>query len=375
MGRMSLRKIHRYKTNNMNIVELIKECPKYTKLYTITHGEVLFDHVEGNCIVVITETSNGFTKYLKLDELGRLSEHGQTVLFPSTSGTWDEFDITKIEINSPFVPGQVAYNEEFCSFGFVDMNGVSLKTNEGQILPISRLATESEIDIWNQENHKKHLHYSLARKKFVYCFCPFDKVLVRQDRNKEWVADWFSSTGETFNDENRLLLEVPEYTTFKDGDVLSNKDGDFTFILSKHGEYSTSLYAYINFQGILFIGDGNMDAANKNNIERFTLATKVERQKLIDALKASKEPKAKEYLKRFFGIEEKPKYEFKPFDKVLVRDEDDKEWHISLFAREIVDDSDGLSYKYECSNGTLWDYCIHFEGNEHLLGTAENPEK
>lgn len=86
-------------------------------------------------------------------------------------------------------------------------------------------------------------------------------------------------------------------------------------------------------------------------------------------------PKAKEYLKRFFGVEEKPKYEFKPFDKVLVRDEDDKEWHISLFAREIVDDSDGLSYKYECSNGTLWDCCIPFEDNECLLETAENPEK
>lgn len=28
-----------------------------------------------------------------------------------------------------------------------------------------------------------------------------------------------------------------------------------------------------------------------------------------------------------------------------------------------------------CSNGTLWDYCIHFEGNECLLGTTENPEK
>ena len=96
---------------------------------------------------------------------------------------------------------------------------------------------------------------------------------------------------------------------------------------------------------------------------------------LVDALKASKEPKAKEYLKRFFGIEEKPKYEFKPFDKVLVRDEDDKEWHISLFAREIVDDYNGLPYKYECSNGTLWDCCIPFEGNEYLLGTDENPEK
>lgn len=96
---------------------------------------------------------------------------------------------------------------------------------------------------------------------------------------------------------------------------------------------------------------------------------------MVDALKASKEPKAKEYLKRFFGIKEEPKYEFKPFDKVLVRKEGNKKWNISLFAREIVDDYNRLPYKYECSNGTLWDYCIHFEGNEHLLGTAENPEK
>lgn len=37
-------------------------------------------------------------------------------------------------------------------------------------------------------------------------------------------ADWFSATGKAFSSENRLLLEVPEYTTFKDGDVLSSKD-------------------------------------------------------------------------------------------------------------------------------------------------------
>lgn len=79
----------------------------------------------------------------------------------------------------------------------------------------------------------------------------------------------------------------------------------------------------------------------------------------------------KEYLKRFFGIKEEPKYDFKPFDKVLVRKEGNKKWNISLFAREFVDDYNGLPYKYECSNGTLWDYCIHFEGNEHLLGTDE----
>lgn len=126
----------------------------------------------------------------------------------------------------------------------------------------------------------------------------------------------------------------------------------------------------LNQKGILKIEDGL--SAWENQIEKYRFATKSERQKLVDALKASKEPKAKEYLKRFFGIEEKPKYEFKPFDKVLVRKEGNKKWNISLFAREIVDDYNRLPYKYECSNGTLWDCCIPFEGNEHLLGTNKN---
>lgn len=51
-------------------------------------------------------------------------------------------------------------------------------------------------------------------------------------------ADWFSATGKAFSSENRLLLEVPEYTTFKDGDVLSNKDGSYIFILNMHGKYN-----------------------------------------------------------------------------------------------------------------------------------------
>lgn len=186
-------------------------------------------------------------------------------------------------------------------------------------------------------------------------------------------ADWFSATEKALSSENRLLLEVPEYITFKDGEVLSNEDGSFIFILNIHGKYLTSFYASLAAGVGLNISD-NFSACN-NEIERYRLATDSEKQRIIKALKKSKNTKAKEYLKRFFGIEEKPKYEFKPFDKVLVRDEDDKEWHISLFAMEIVDDSDGLSYKYECSNGTLWDCCIPFEDNECLLETAENPEE
>ena len=182
-------------------------------------------------------------------------------------------------------------------------------------------------------------------------------------------ADWFSATGKALSSANRLLLEVPEYTTFKDGDVLSNKDGDYIFILNTNGKYLTSIYASFSIKRGLTISDTIV--VNGNNIERYRLATDSEKQRMIKALKKSENPKAKEYLKRFFGIKEEPKYEFKPFDKVLVRKEGNKKWNISLFAREIVDDYNRLPYKYECSNGTLWDYCIHFEGNEHLLGTDE----
>lgn len=207
------------------------------------------------------------------------------------------------------------------------------------------------------------------RAEIVYedDFCNAYPLLVVIHSISVVMTDWFSVTGESFSSENRLLLEVPEYTTFKDGDVLSNEEGNFAFILSGHGRYSTSLYAYINFQGILYIGDGDIDAANKNNIERFTLATESERQKLVDALKASKEPKAKIYLKRFFGIKEEPKYEFKPFDKVLVRRTNQERWKVHLFSRESVEDN-----KYECLGGVGFSQCIPYEGNEHLLGTDKN---
>lgn len=171
------------------------------------------------------------------------------------------------------------------------------------------------------------------------------------------------------NDFRIVLLDYDDMT-LGDYDNTGENEQVAYFILNIHGKYLTSFYASLAARTGLNISD-NLAACN-NKIECYRLATDSEKQRMIKALKKSKNPKAKEYLKRFFGIEKKPKYEFKPFDKVLVRDEDDKEWHISLFAREIVDDSDGLSYKHECSNGTLWDCCIPFEGNEHLLGTNKN---
>lgn len=176
------------------------------------------------------------------------------------------------------------------------------------------------------------------------------------------ISDWFSDNGMGARG-CRLCINIPEYTAFKDGDVLSNEEGDYLFILNTNGEYLTSHYASWKKGSYLHLNNGHAD---QNNIERYRFATKDERQEFIDALKISKEPKAKIYLKQFFGIEIEPKYKFKPFDKVLVRDTEKDDWHVSLFVRKIAN-AQYKEERYECLNGMGWIYCIPYEGNEHLL--------
>ncbi len=61
--------------------------------------------------------------------------------------------------------------------------------------------------------------------------------------------------------------------------------------------------------------------------------------------------------------------EFKPFDRVLVRDDCDEKWSIDFF--EGMNKDKDEPYTYRCLN-SLWYQCIPYEGNEHLLGTKED---
>lgn len=58
------------------------------------------------------------------------------------------------------------------------------------------------------------------------------------------------------------------------------------------------------------------------------------------------------------------KQQFKPFDKVLVRNDSNKKWSIELFS--YYDEEDKL-FHYVCLSG-CYHYCIPYEGNEYLLG-------
>lgn len=64
--------------------------------------------------------------------------------------------------------------------------------------------------------------------------------------------------------------------------------------------------------------------------------------------------------------EEKPKCEFKPFDKVLVRFSLDSEWCASIFSHK-------SEYGQYICCGTVYNQCIPYnEQTAHLLGTTNN---
>ena len=62
--------------------------------------------------------------------------------------------------------------------------------------------------------------------------------------------------------------------------------------------------------------------------------------------------------------------EFKPFQKVLVRDEEDANWRATFYAYYEKD----LVHPHVCF-GNSYIQCIPYEGNEQLEGTSDAPEK
>ena len=70
----------------------------------------------------------------------------------------------------------------------------------------------------------------------------------------------------------------------------------------------------------------------------------------------------------YFELQYPDEPQFKPFDKVLVRDFDDNVWRISLYGGHGSNGFYGL-------HGLYYRQCIPYEGNEHLVGTTDKPKE
>lgn len=77
------------------------------------------------------------------------------------------------------------------------------------------------------------------------------------------------------------------------------------------------------------------------------------------------------FLEDVLAIEE-PKVKFKPYDRVLMRDNNNNpQWMPTLFASYY----DHPTYQYIDITRTLYRECIPYEGNEYLVGTTKSKDE
>lgn len=327
----------------INVAEILKDKPQGTKLYSILS--------DGECF--LNETSED-SIYIDIDNRKRfwcLSAHGSTHSFPN---------------------GCVLL---FPSKEMRDWSKFAWK--KGDVLVCKDVNSHIIFEKFNDDTYATFtgkLYYQATRAGYSYTHTRNLAMTQDFDIEKGDAAQTYIKTIEEKlgGKLNLDTLEIEKIQAeFKDGDIAFADFGKTqdVFIVSGKTNLSEGYYSFIalNLNSTKALSIGCKTSFFKENLNTLRLATEEEKQQLFDAL--AEEGKAWD-AKKGQIVDLKPKVEFKPFDRVLCRDEVGREWHIDLFESVLTDDSE---YNYECMVN-VWKICIPYKGNEHLLGTTNNVE-
>ena len=321
----------------INIAKILKDKPRGTKLYSSACGKCKLEEVDDKSFKISFYNSkfgfmNGGEGYL--DKNGKLYDDGECVVFPSKEmRDWEKFAWKRgdVLVNSRGL--KILFdrwaNDNYTSFYAKTINLVEdgfLDTN------LHTLASEKEA------------------KSFIKCI-------------EEKLGGKL----------NRETLEVEKtQPEFKDGDIVFMKGiksgyyANCIFILRseyKDGDERAFYYAFYNTDDKFTIAEYGYTRIHYS----LRLATDSEKQQLFDAL--AKEGKTWDSEKKAI-VDLKPKCEFKPFDKVLGRNEKDDVWEAELFSHY----REESQYPFRCI-GFSRKYCIPYnEDTAHLLGTTDDWE-
>ena len=155
---------------------------------------------------------------------------------------------------------------------------------------------------------------------------------------------------------------------FKRGDVLVDEDLETAVVFDgwANDDY-TEFNTTINHHKI-------SDAWGKGDICSTLLYTKATDEERAEFIAAAEKHYGGKYNPETLQVEPvkviEPKCSLKPFDKVLVRCNEDSVWRCELFSHY---NTFNKQLPYVCLS-SVYKYCIPYEGNQHLLGTTNNPE-
>lgn len=316
----------------INIVEILKDKPQGTKLYSFACGKCKLEEVDDKSFKISFYSSkfgfmNGGEGYL--DKNGKLYDDGECVVFPSKEmRDWSKFAWKKGDV---------------------------LVSNDG--------GTEVIFDKWYDDTYtnfySKHYLNSEDENNIKYneaFLCTTERYsLEDKDTAQTYINTIEKRLGGKLNLET-LVVEKPQ-PEFKDGDIVVY--GKSVAICRRIYKHTLSFYVSLNeMVGLLF-------ADEVESSEEYRFATDEDKQQLFDAL--AKEGKAWDAEKKQV-VDLKPKVELKPFDKVLSRRCSEDYWVLNFYSHK-------ADYYHICIDGSSNLYCIPYnEETAHLLGTTDDWE-
>lgn len=196
-------------------------------------------------------------------------------------------------------------------------------------------------------------------------------IAIKAQRTDSAVTQGFMKDGryfEGFEDTDTVLFPSSKIRSwdkfFKRGDVVFNEHSRMVAVFDG---WASGEYTEFNTTIILYKKSNDWGEEEVCSTEWFTKATDEERAEFIAAAEKHYGGKYNPETLQVKPVE--PKCPFKPFQKVLVRCGNGI-WGATFFSR--CDNKSAWTYVgVDCNN---WEQCIPYEGNEHLLGTNNNPE-
>lgn len=310
----------------MNIAEILKYCPKGTKLYSPIYGDVTLDEVFNSMIKVII--SNNHSRGFFGD--GSYSPYGECVIFPSK----DQRDWSKFRL--PFKAGDIVMTiDKLTPFIFKEYVDDTYAHCYCGVDVYDTLRIEAPVDIYWTSSF----------------------IIPASEKAKKELFDKMAEAGYKWNADT-LKLETIE-SKFKEGDVVIDDQGNLCLVSKIRDDGFITITAALYTNKTLNVYTSNTVT---RSIQLVSIASITDRNKLYSAL-----------VREGYRYDEKQhrlvKQEFKPFDKVLIRDEDNQTWRVCLFSHYRKD----LSCPYVCVGCSAYKQCIPYEGNEYLLGTTDSP--
>ena len=340
----------------INIAEILKDCPKGTKLYSPICGECrLIKIYDGLGFDVINDTDDVFN--FSYD--GRYNLNGECCIFPSKDNRdWNTF-------HRPFQDGDVISNNGY-------------------------------IAIFHKFGKPKSCEYDKVIYYHCWCYQTGKEFKFKKDfgigrdtdfrfateDEKRKLFNIIKENGYKWNAETKTLEKLIE-PKFKSGDKIVKKDNPTEcWYVQGIDIYDNSFY--------FIVANGKLANLPLNDQDEWELLVAAPKFKAGDKIKEKNErfPSTRTInnyvegigyfttINDWVRIEDQDNWELvsnkfdisnlKAYDKVLVRDTNVQVWVADLFSH-VLDRPLG-GYTFACVGHYSYQ-CIPYEGNEHLLGT------